>query len=289
MHDFDKPSTDLMKTVSQEIDKSGFPLEWEVLQVFQRHSMIDELISPHSYYVDPSTGKLRETDLIAELAKVYAYDERFFVFAKTLVVECKQSTEHPWLFFTEPVTKHGPKSLFNMNEIGYLRDPSLAAKITDVTHYLKVEGYCYSYCSVGSGKDILQESLFQACNASYAYKGRLKQSLSAIHNEPMLMEANFAGYLDLYCPIVVFKGYMFQYEFHSVNPIPKPTRHVLVSFPIFLERTPKETGPSRFLVDVVRFDYLGDFLKQLQEETDAQISLLDAEHQTILQKLFSDG
>jgi hypothetical protein len=105
------PEPDLRQKVVNALRRSGYPLE---LRVAAKLREGDPFYVQHTrHYVDTSTGKIRETDIVACWRATRGIDSSFAY----LVIECKNKP-HPWVVF-EPNESTG-----DMSELG----PSLYAQ-----------------------------------------------------------------------------------------------------------------------------------------------------------------
>lgn len=87
----------MMKTIDQKIKEwlltQGYPLEMEVAVAFENGGFG---VSQSEFYLDPRTGVSREIDVRASST---LYTENTSA-SLSYVVECKKSTDKPWVLFT---------------------------------------------------------------------------------------------------------------------------------------------------------------------------------------------
>jgi hypothetical protein len=81
---------ELVKNIESDIRKSGFPLEMYVLNVCSTKNT-GRMPSVRYEYLD----QLREIDLLAFFETIAPAHHT----STDLIIECKKSTEKPWVFF----------------------------------------------------------------------------------------------------------------------------------------------------------------------------------------------
>ncbi len=99
------------------IKSEGFALEMRVAKMFQASCAV---VDQSQYYMDPTTDKMREIDVVARHIALIGGAMVEFIF----VVECKSSKDKPWVLFTH----EGPRS-FNVTLATHNR---LATTLGDV-------------------------------------------------------------------------------------------------------------------------------------------------------------
>lgn len=80
------------KRIKNWVLKNGYPFEMKVANLFQKN---DFKITQSIYYKDVDTNKNREVDIIAYYNKIV----NNVSFSFSFVIECKKSTDKPWLVF----------------------------------------------------------------------------------------------------------------------------------------------------------------------------------------------
>jgi len=92
---------ELKEFLSEEIEKSGFPLEIEVSSILENQNWI---VLNNQPFRDPDEEELRSVDILAfHGPTVYERPENLpFGFSPRLIIECKKSSSHAWVFFTRP-------------------------------------------------------------------------------------------------------------------------------------------------------------------------------------------
>lgn len=92
----------LVHRVRRSLEKSGYPLEMRVARLAHGHR--PTYVHQSRYYVDPTTGKIRETDVLVCWTSVFRNPANNVMetTAVYLVVECK-SKPAPWVVFDEGI------------------------------------------------------------------------------------------------------------------------------------------------------------------------------------------
>jgi hypothetical protein len=89
--------------IIDQIQRTGYPLEIEVSDLMERAGWI---IFNNQPYLDEDEGKTREIDIYAiheTEADQFVTEPKPRIFVGTdIVIECKKSTTHAWIFFTRP-------------------------------------------------------------------------------------------------------------------------------------------------------------------------------------------
>lgn len=85
------------KKIREEINKSGIPLELEVVERLRSTGM---LVNPSVRYFDEEAG-INEIDVIAS-ADPGEPDHQTDILGVNLIIECKKSRKRPWVFFQDP-------------------------------------------------------------------------------------------------------------------------------------------------------------------------------------------
>lgn len=79
--------------IEEWLDARGYSLEMRVAQIMRKTSLT---VVQSEYYADPDTGQARETDVVGYVSRVEGKTQVMIM----LVVECKLSTDKPWVLMT---------------------------------------------------------------------------------------------------------------------------------------------------------------------------------------------
>ncbi len=82
--------------ILENIKKSGYPLEIEVSSILEK----DWFVVNNAFYLDKISNKEREIDILANNPfSKHEGSKIKFLCTITLIVECKKSNTHAWVFF----------------------------------------------------------------------------------------------------------------------------------------------------------------------------------------------
>ncbi len=255
--DFDNPSTDLQQKVANHIQKSGFPFEWEVRDCLQRSIRVlpddfDYEIEFHGFYLDPEEDKPREIDISSMISR---NSETAPHVIWTQYFECKQSDKASWIFFTEPRDKNAWTA--GAVNLAYLQIIPAVFKHPDETlgdsiYYGRSTYHANSFTTYPDNSDMIRTAVYQVLKPLYA---EFTGFLSNIKDDG----DQSVNTVLLYFPIIVFSGYMFEYRYTDTGAQLTPAKHVLLRVKLDLDN---RKSPRTYLVDIVRADYLPEFLEQ---------------------------
>jgi hypothetical protein len=87
---------ELLPKLDEWLRREGYPFEMRVAQAFRKAGIH---ITQSDYYIDPETKTPREIDVVA-IAQKATKDN--LIFRIIFLIECKSSTDKPWLLFCGP-------------------------------------------------------------------------------------------------------------------------------------------------------------------------------------------
>jgi len=274
----------LEEYLTQELGRTGYPLEIEI------SSMFDEsyLVSNNEYFFDWDENEPREIDISAFAfpsienkhggAKINP-----FSLSHRLVIECKKSDTHAWIFLTRPEKKFWAEG----QSMDFLRLGTRNAGLSFLDeiletcksrlHYQHFKRVASTYAEIkyagrngkSRGRKSGKSEIFEAKNQLVKYVAydiaQLLKRLTGIGFNPMKNHL-----ISLYYPTIVFDGKL--YEAIVRNGFPKlyKRRHLLLSTkysPPYIKDFPETESPElEYLIDVVRKDFFPDFLQILQND-----------------------
>jgi hypothetical protein len=256
------------KDLKADVEKSGLPLEIDVNDILRKKGWN---VRNEAYYLDQAENKARYVDMIAtrlEPVKGPKVD-RLNV---TLVTECKRSRDKPWVFYMVPKEDiHKPTfgqiALMKTNSQPALSPPDY--KLFWHSHYfldnvnkVAIRGYV----AFADGKNGMNTAINQSLKALIYARNDVAKLL------PKLPRTLW-GIVMIYYPLVVFDGKMCECEKNG-NSI-KLSDANYVQFQVNYGIS-EEISQEIFLVDVVRSDYLTEYLTLIDDE----ISLISNELKT---------
>jgi hypothetical protein len=208
-------------------------------------------VAHSSYYLDEDEGKAREIDLRALLnVPVYTpHGERMV--RHCLLVECKKSSNKPWVFFCSPEGSY---------DAGFWETPFLPD--IDLLDEYNVQAIRQIHPLAQS--NIRGRSFYEAFKGVESNETIFGAIMTAVKATRHAVRTRF-GYapghdLCFYYPMIVFEGDMFQATIEASATAVQPIDSCLVSF---LYERPE--GTARFTVPVIRENGLKPVLDSLEE------------------------
>lgn len=251
----------------KEILGTGFPLEIEVSSILDRNWIVYN----NDPYVDEDEDKTREIDIFAIHGALYEKPQDiirrdFFPVAQSLVIECKKSTSHAWIFFSLPRPSDWEPGIPDGHVFDFLEaitqgkhsfiDELKMPKL----HYDRSPRLAYNYVETKITKDARGESgsIFEAQN-------QLWKCVS--YNCKVWREAwekdKSSRHIAVHFPIVVFDGRLYEATGPSRRLILTQRQHILLYF----SRRSKTLGTVKeYMIDIVTKDYFQDYLKIVKSD-----------------------
>ncbi len=271
--DFDNPSPEFTKKILEQVKKSGFPLEWEVRDSLKKtlsklpNDLYSFGVESHGDYLDPQENINREFDLSTFVRSIATKDMPNLFWSQYF--ECKTSDKTSWIFFTEPKEDYYLKSNWTANSVNlrYLSVvPSLHSKnpeklLGSSIHYGRLTNQAYSYMTSNNlnsevSDNPIRSAIHQVLKPMYAHFTKVSSNL-------IKQKKKLDNDIYLWLPVIVYSGNMFEYRYNSSGGELFPTKHVLLESYLTLG---KNNFPSTYLIDVVRVDYLPEYLKQQYDD-----------------------
>ncbi len=263
--DFDNPSPELTSKILEHVKKSGFPLEWEVRDSLKK--MLSKLpndlhsfgVESHGDYLDPQENIYREFDLSTFVRSTGSggapniYWNQYF--------ECKQSDKNSWIFFTEPKEKYYQESMWTASSVNlrYLRMiPSLYSKnpeklLGGPIHYGRHSHQAFSFIGYPDNTDTsIKSAIYQVLKPLYAHFTKVSKNI-------IQRKQKIDKDIHLWFPVIVYLGNLFEFRYSGNGGQLIPSKHILLESNLLLGNN---NLPSTYLVDIVRFDYLDEYLEQ---------------------------
>jgi hypothetical protein len=236
---------DVEKRISVWLNEQGYPLEMRVASILQQQGF---RVVQSDYFIDPETGDYRELDVVAFQQKMIEN----VLFRMSLLVECKRSTDKPWLLFTSERTR--------------LADPARVAQraatalgrryLCEICHELEVQALplfalpdrpAYGITQAfTTGKDICYSAVTSVSKAALARVSEYDpKKIARVPGFRIRRETDFCS---IVFPIVVVEGGMFEVYLDGRTQV---VVHELESSTL-LWRNPL-VGMPHTIVDVVPF------------------------------------
>jgi hypothetical protein len=202
----------LVDRLSKWLEHGGYPLEMVVARKFRSRRFH---VQQSEFFQDPLTGQSREIDVVAMRQR----DIDGWLIRFELVVECKKTTDRPWVVFTDPsiglasparvvqraASSAGKKYLYALRDNSNLQDLSLF-------EIPARPGYSIA-AAFSSGED----RAFQAVSSVAA----ATRSLATSMNRTRVAEVLF--------PVVVIDGYLFEcFLDETQKPVVRETQNAVL-------------------------------------------------------------
>lgn len=237
---------DKIENIKAWINKNGYPFEMQVAKSFKKSGFE---ISQSILYKDFETEKYRETDLIAHTTK----SVNGIWFNITFVVECKKTTDKPWIIFSNkdlytvqynkyPIiastnANHLINHIFKNNDF---KSPLIFPKIVNsgyniVTAFSEKSDIAYSAC----------QSVIKAC-------------------EYLVSKSNTSNkkFCNIYIPIIAIEGELLEAFLNDKDEIElvQADWSTVISTKSFEEQNSN-------LITIVSSNYLENFTKKINDQT----------------------
>lgn len=264
---------EIEKHLLEEIEKTGYPLEIEISSILDENNWF---VLNQDYYRDEEQDKERTIDLFAVNVESYAgrMDEyKPFALSTDMVIECKKSNTHAWIFFTIPEIYRTPyftgqtfEFLDAFADAKYSVLEEILPSFRDMRgesflHYDKFQRIAVTSHEIRLDKKIAQKGrneIFESRNQivkciSYHFGG-LRKHVKA--GSPSKL-------IRFFFPVIVFEGRMYEciVEKGKLNLMEK--NHILFR----THYRPKyHASPLSYGIDVVKREYFRTFLKDIKAD-----------------------
>jgi len=235
-------------------------LNWQKIHESQNHFSEWKVLLPslndiehHLAYIDPEDDKLRETDVSWFVSSQHKGKPSIFY---DFCFECKSSEKYSWVFFTEADSAWQPSSV-NLATLAILPDlyTNPPKVLGSPIFYGRSSKIAYSYLTFPeNAPDNIRSAIFQAIKPGFV-------DAKAYFDDLISENKDFIETATLFLPVIVYSGYMFEYEHASTGDKLFPTKHVVVKVEHYFYGK-----RYNFYVDVVRADYLSQYLDKQAED-----------------------
>lgn len=241
----EKKEQEKIKKIREYLKKSGFPLEVEIGNILRKNGW---LVGNQWPYIDKDADKIRAADILA--IKISPTPQIAFL----LLIECKKSLKHDWLFYTQEKQRELLPLIWSFVDI-VKKFEHLSNRFRNLTanqiasskllnfHLLDNTIKVGVFNVLPSPKE--RDDFFVATNelisALAGMRDRLKSTITF--------------------PIIVFDGDIFEFYQKGDETEILPIDHLqFISF----EKAQARTRPC--LVDVVKKTYFPEFLKMIEQD-----------------------
>lgn len=285
---------EMVRIIEENVNKSGYPLELHLHSYLASNHYWP---SSNDYFYDPDGKTARSLDLVADLA-YYAKGPPFVHFEAKMAIECKKNDSNAWVFFSvdeDYVFSSHAGQIIDHKKI-LLGGYDYQSVLWDIDnklrlHYGKeddnVEGdhISISYKVVRKGKESgeSKDDIFEAINqvlkyVSYNYeKNRLTFLRKAEHGTTL-------PFVEIYFPVIVFQGDLFEGQYSSGKIKLKPTNHVILKY---LFQPSYSESPLEYYIDIVKKEYFETFFKLIESERNMLMKFIEAKKEDLIDNLDS--
>jgi hypothetical protein len=258
-------NSSLESNILDELFKTGYPTEIVSAEIMQKKGW-GVLHNPS--YLDDTEKISREYDIRAFRSWKYVLPGGDQFIGVYLLVECKKS-EKPWVFFSTPekydswlgqFIKSPDRHIFSSyySSDCYIPDSTLR----EFHHYFQSPRLARTYHEPFKGhekSDNSSQMIFTAVMST------VKATLFHIQDR------RGDNWTPIYYPMIVFDGNLFEALVNSKDEIELvPSEHLQLAFDYMIPTRGTRVSiweqQKRFIIDVVRADYLAEFLKKLEKE-----------------------
>ena len=250
----------------ERIKKSGYPLEIELSNLLDIERYV---VFNTRYYFDEDEKQGRDIDIYAMPLESHPLEEKLAPFnvRTELVIECKKSDTHAWIFYTRPSI---PVSYVYMSGQYITSVPELSRFSSESFHWQlkqrvlftphsRFERIAVAYeeikkAKAGKGGSSRKE-IFEAVSQLVKFTC---YELHQIHRRISQIARSDLEHIIVLFPVVVFDGDMFEVRFDSGEPRPEKKNHILLATQY---RCPYRQEVVRFAVDIVHRSYFREFLQ----------------------------
>ena len=250
---------DEIRKIKEDVKKSGFPLEVEVHEILRK---FDWRALHQQPFFDKEEGKQRPIDIVAIHADHSPLGD-YTLFHMSLIIECKSSVKHPWIFYTVPKEKELFSFPFSPVEHYALPRGYKKKKMLDELQKWMPFSHIYRKNLNGDRVALHYYEAFKKGKGIQIYKARNQVIKSLTYqlekNKELTLKYRKVNpnYFPLFIsyPVIVFDGHLL--ELKSIKDDPIPANHLQ-----YLTST--TLGP--IIIDVIKKEHLPRFLDELNHE-----------------------
>lgn len=282
----------------EEIAKSGFPLEIEVSSILENR---DWVVLNNQPFRDPDKDELRSVDILAFHEPTASDFSRYrrLAFSPRLVIECKKSISHAWVFFTRPETSKvfsmsgqvydfpkafSTKAYKNRNRLSpigvfsyqyYFNSFINSSKQMRHLHYADFDNIAITYDEYKIQSDAKKRhkakksrrDIFEAINQVVKFQNfDMEESIRAPGRIKSAKSPFFP--VELSFLAIVFDGKLFEATTKNAKHLIEEKEHILLHY----KYRPRESFVDYdFWIDVVKKEFFSTYLSKIHED----ISLID--------------
>lgn len=249
------------------LNKQGYPLELKIASALQKESLFPTLAN---YYLDPTSNKSREIDIIGGRNHVTGF------LNIELVIECKRSAERPWLVLSAENSSDGLGPLFEYA----LTSGAARAWLGDINNLEKLSALHWWNWDGPRGVGIIPA--FKENNNDDAFKAIAGAMAASIARKKMWMERT-TGALVFVFPIAFLDNELYECKLTDSGQIEiSKIDEAKIYLPMHYG---DEIGTCVHVVTSKRLDY---FCKSASRAIDDLERLCEPEARRLLKELIAD-
>ena len=263
-------SENLISKIKNEVKKSGHPVSLKASIILNKKSWY---VRNAPRYFDPNLKNSREIDIVAQRKSIYVRNA-----IDVLIIECKKSKDHSWVFFRQNKLNTEVLSLnVDMSETteGAIYD-WLERNVFKKHYYYRRPCYTYYFVANANPDSKVGKQIF---DATEQVLGALR--FYFVQRANLISEYRLRVPMFFY-PIIVFDGKMFEVSVEEADINIKETNWIS----LWIEKELEEPLLMRLLykqgfrrivyskpiiIDIVKLDYFEEFLKNFDKLSSDQI------------------
>jgi hypothetical protein len=201
-----KENDNFKERIKKWLDEQGYPLEMRIASTMQRKGFH---VVQSEYFFDPESGDARELDVVAFLQKEISH----ILFRMSLLIECKRSTDKPWLLFTSDKVKLSNRARIVQraaNSLGrhFLHEICRQKEVQDIPLFALPERPAYGVTqALTSGKDVCYSAVTSVSKAARATVAELDDMEE---KEKKGLKQYSHNICSIVLPIIVVDGPLFE-------------------------------------------------------------------------------
>ena len=276
----------------EEIVKSGFPLEIQVSSILEDH---DWVVMNNQPFRDPDEDKLRSVDILAFHEPTASDFTRYrpLAFSPQLIIECKKSISHAWVFFSRPerckvfpmsgqvydfpeeFSTEAYKNRNKLSPIGsfsyeyYFNSFVDSSKGVQHIHYADFDNVAITYDEYrikrNAKRRVLSKTrkeIFESVNQAVKFQSfDMEESIRAPGRIKSATSPFFP--IEISFLAIVFDGRLFEVTMANNRPMIEEKDHVL----LYYRYRPRETSVNvDFWIDIVKKGFFSAYLRKIHRD-----------------------
>ena len=257
-----------LKDIETAVEESGYLMEQELAPLIE---VFGYYLTPNYNFMDQDEGVSREIDIHAIGGYKISRGRYDFIFP-VILAECKKN-ETPFVFFTHDHPFKGIESLNDVLlsgvplEIYDRKFEGLISicdflKIFKFHHFAQTERISTQFCRIirtGNKIEAKQEMVYDKIIVPLikVVNNEINEHNESWVPDPEDDEIN----LQVYYPLVVLKGELYEWYVGNKNKKPKPVQHI-----VFLRHYESRAIKGEFKIDIITKDYLNTYLEIINSE-----------------------